>query len=360
MTETRKPTLLVDARPLADPHAGGVRRVAEQILLALIKRDVADWTFVTTGSRIPGLPAIFQNRIEHVHIKWPNKLWTAATSFGTVSLDRATRRITGRTYDAAILPNLGFSGYMEIPYALVLHDLSFLIEPSWFRNTSRLWHRAVNVREQTRRANRIFCVSETTARDATRLLDIPKDKLEVFHPGIPPLPAPSPMGHAPSAPYVMTLNERDPRKNIGTAIETVHALRKEEVFRDLELVIAGCGREGTEEGIRRLGRISDAELAELYASASAFLYPSWYEGFGLPLHEAARFGIPCLASAHGSLPETVPAGTLLLPPMKPHLWISMLRDVLRNPSAYRTVFDEDLEETTVQGFIQWIQRVSRQ
>lgn len=393
MTETYRPSLLADARPLVDPNAGGVRRVAEQLFISLLDRDMADWTFVTTGSKLPSLPSPFQERVEHVHINWPNKFWSAASSFGVVSLDRAATRLTGRHYDAAILPNLGFSGYMEIPFALVLHDLSFLIEPAWFRHKSRLWHRAINVREQTRRANRIFCVSETTARDAERFLDVPKEKLEVFHPGIPPLPEPnsanrmSTAGYGvrgsgeegngtetthdtqrmtsnsslptPHSPYVLTLNERDPRKNVPTAVEAVRELRTEEAFRDLELVIVGSDHEGEENGVRRLGRIQDEKLAALYANASAFLYPSWYEGFGLPLHEAARFGTPCLASAHGALPETAPEGTLLLPPMKPQLWSAMLREVLRDPSSYRTAFDAGLEGATVHGFIQWCQRLPK-
>ena len=70
--------------------------------------------------------------------------------------------------------------------------------------------------------------------------------------------------------------------------------------------------------------------------AAAFLYPSWYEGFGLPLHEAARFGTPCISSTVGALPETAPHNTLFAPPSKPHLWTVALKMILENPDAYRT------------------------
>jgi glycosyltransferase involved in cell wall biosynthesis len=77
--------------------------------------------------------------------------------------------------------------------------------------------------------------------------------------------------------------------------------------------------------------------------ASVFLYPSWYEGFGLPLHEAARFGTPCIASTAGALPETAPEGTHFAPPGKPHLWKKALEMVLTAPERYRT-------KTALQGW----------
>lgn len=385
-----KKHILVDARPLIDPKGGGVRRVAIHVLEALLNANLhAHYTFVTTGVRERLLPVPFNDHplVEHVHIGWPNKLWSSISIFGTTALDREIQKRTGKKFDAALLMNLGFVGFMEIPYALVLHDLSFIINPSWFPWKMRLWHFAVNPKEQAHRASRIFTVSETTARDAERLLEVPKEKIEVFHPGIPKLQRQeknAPHAHRSDHQYVLALGESDPRKNASTAIRAVELLREDPNFQNLSIVLPesrtprtmypmkpglspearkakGEGRRephGAPEWIMRKSSISDEELASLYEHASAFLYPSWYEGFGLPLHEAARFGIPCLASTHGALPETAPDGTVFIPPSKPNLWTSMLCDVLKARNRYHTSYDERHDKPDVSGFIQWIQNVT--
>jgi glycosyltransferase involved in cell wall biosynthesis len=72
-------------------------------------------------------------------------------------------------------------------------------------------------------------------------------------------------------------------------------------------------------------------LATLYQSAAVFVYPTWSEGYGIPLHEAARFETPCIASSGSALEETAPQGTLFIPPEKPHLLLEALRIQLTTP-----------------------------
>ncbi len=416
--------LLFDARPLVDQRSGGVRRVARMLLEELLATQPdMQITCVTTGIRKPVLPDPFATHphVTHLHITIPNKLWSLLAMFGIVSLDGVAarmqkefgiwnlefgfrsrpnskfqipnsssndattqRRQTQRVFDAVILPNLGFVGFMETPYALVMHDCSFLIEPRWFPLKMQYWHLAVNPKEIARRAQRIFCVSETTARDTERLLKVPREQIRVFQPGVPV------MSHElrvmnvnvdTPAPFVLTFSENDPRKNTVTAIAAVEELRKEERFKNLRLIIIGSKKENgtwnmehdrsidilptphaprpTHPPITRLPSVTDAELAELYRTASAVCYPSWYEGFGLPLHEAARYGTPCLASVMGSLPETAPAGTVFLPPSKPHLWTAMLREVLEMPDRYRTTCDASALKTDLAPITEWLNKIEK-
>ncbi|MBD3251604.1 glycosyltransferase, partial [Candidatus Uhrbacteria bacterium] len=310
-----------------------------------------------------------------LHLKLPNKLWTALSVFGTTSIDHEVQKRINEPFDVVLLTNLGFVGYVKTPYALILHDLSFLIQSSWFPWKMRLWHQAVNPKELARRADRIFTVSETTKLDAVRLLDLPEEQIETFHPGIPTLRVsrselggsndlqlPTPHAQRPT-PYVLTIGESDPRKNVRTAIQAVETLRSQPEFEPLQLVIIGSLRTThhapRSEWIIRKQRVTDEELASLYQHASAFLYPSWYEGFGLPLHEAAQFNTPCIASTHGSLPETAPDGTLFAPPNKPQLWTGLLKDVLSSPERYSTSTDLRNEQTETQGFIRWIRSVKQ-
>ncbi|MBU0540258.1 glycosyltransferase family 4 protein [Patescibacteria group bacterium] len=316
---------LIDARPLADPAQGGVSRVTRGLLEAFISLEKKDEiALATTGAKKPCLNLPHDAACRHFHFHVPNKLWSIGAIAGIIALDREAERRIGKI-DAAFLPNLGFVGARQSrPYVLLLHDLSFLIEPRWFSLKTRLWHKAVNAKRLIRRAAHLLAVSEKTKRDAIRLLNIPAERITVIPIGqtlnfsdIPPSSF-----HLPhSSKYILAMGGNDPRKNIRTAIAAVEELNRAPVFADIHLIIIG----------RDIIRPSDNELASLYRNAAAFLYPSWYEGYGLPLHEAAQFGTPCIASTAGALPETAPAGTIFADPAKPHHWVEALRIVLSSP-----------------------------
>ncbi|MBU1348667.1 glycosyltransferase family 4 protein [Patescibacteria group bacterium] len=312
---------LVDARPLTDATSGGVGRVSRHLLKAFTRLATDDETVLaTTGSQPPTTDVLpTGSNVRHVHLRVPNKLWSLGCMTGFAAIDETCERRAG-TVDATFLPNLGFVGELRRPTVLLLHDLSFLIEPRWFSRRARLWHQAVDATAQIRRATHLLAVSETTRCDAMRLLDIPGDRITVIPIGATfESVAPRSTLHAPRARYVLALGADDSRKNAATATEAVAALRHEPRFEDVELVLVGSPT---------CPRPSDAELADLYRHASAFLYPSWYEGYGLPLHEAAAFGTPCIASTAGALLETAPPGTLFADPAKPHHWVEALKIAL--------------------------------
>ncbi len=314
--------ILVDARPLCDPSPGGVTRVAAGLLPALIAAMPQDrFVLATTGLHRPTL-----TKAPAEHLRIPNKLWSILCFLGFVSFDR----VFGTNPDLLLLPNIGFVGNPEHPYALVVHDVSFLIEPRWFSFKARMWHHAVRAKQLIKNATYLFAVSATTKNDLMRLLRIPAERITVI-----PLATSEPEQARSNVflpptlegkRYVVALGGNDPRKNTGCAERAVAALKKNPSFSDVTLIIVG----------RDLNRPSDEALATLMKHASALLYPSWYEGYGLPLHEAAHFGTPCIASTAGALPETAPTGTIFVPPGKPHLWTEALEQVLSEPGAYRT------------------------
>jgi len=343
--------LLVDARPIIDPARGGVGRVALALVNAYAETFAEDQIVcVTTGSMRPELPKTLADRknVTHLHIRIPNKLWSTLCILGFVSLTREAERRVGKI-DAAFFPNLGFIGRDEqgghigppLRRTLLLHDLSFLIEPRWFTWKQRLWHRALRADRMIRSFPHLLAVSETTKRDAIRLLNIPEERITVIPIGptlvgaqfIAPIrhvgmPTEGVMNHAPTR-YILALGGDDPRKNIATAKVAVALLREDTMFKDIELLIPDT-------------RPTDEELASLYQNAAAFLYPSWYEGYGLPLHEAAQFGTPCIASTSGALPETAPPGTLFANPAKPHHWVEALRIALTSPRPVPTTLNPSL------------------
>ncbi len=362
---------IIDARTLCAHEVGGVSRVATHLCDAL--RDVttdARISFATTGRSEQELTV---RNVERVHLRIPNKLWSAGSISRATSLTRAVEKRVGPS-SAAFFPNIGFMGEIHIPYTLLLHDLSFLIEPRWFSRRMRIWHRAVRATELIQNAAHLFAVSETTRQDAIRLLSIPEDRITTIPLG-PTLTYPPPRrvnqnesesdfprrGLNPQVhggvfqqkngvlgegvgreqktssepayflPYVMTMGHGNARKNTELAIECVRRLRTRPEWSDLHLVILGSRPHAPEPWIIHEERVDHDRLASLYAGARALLYPSWYEGFGLPLHEAASFGTPQLASSTGALPETAPQRTVLLNPMRLHHWVDALDHALQQP-----------------------------
>src|SRR6185503_11806907 len=106
-------------------------------------------------------------------------------------------------------------------------------------------------------------------------------------------------------PYVLCVASQTARKNLAALVPAAAALARDGV----EIVVAGGHRpqfaaESGLTGLRMLGHVADADLPGLYAGAEAFVLPSLYEGFGLPVLEAMASGVPVVAAATGALPET--------------------------------------------------------
>ncbi len=367
--------VLIDARPTIG--LGGVSRVAQALIAAYAERfPQTELILATTGWKTPQLDSGFKKtNCRRVHLQIPNKLWSLNCMLGMTSLDSAVEKRLGKI-DAVFLPNLGFVSRLKQPYTLLLHDLSFLIEPRWFSRKMCLWHHAVHAKQLIKNAAHLLSVSETTKQDTIRLLKIPAEKISVIplgstlktsikqkNPSCFPksardfgASARSPICHLEhnatdlSAPsdsaqdnilkenlpdrYVLLLGGDDPRKNAATGFEAVRLLKKDPLWHDLTVIIVSSKQIHFQESwIQQITKPSDQELASLYQRAAIFLYPSWYEGYGLPLHEAAHYGTPRIASTAGALPETAPPGTIFADPTKPHHWAEALVCTLTTPRS---------------------------
>lgn len=105
------------------------------------------------------------------------------------------------------------------------------------------------------------------------------------------------------------------------------ALKEDARYADVMLCVTGTEDWGL-PWVKPLGRPTDAEVAEYIRNAAALLYPSWYEGYGLPIHESLNYGTPVIAAAAGAIPETAPQNVVLVQPEKPHLWQTALESAL--------------------------------
>lgn len=139
--------------------------------------------------------------------------------------------------------------------------------------------------------------------------------------------------------YILTLGTLEPRKNLQRAVDAFRALKNTKKHEDMKLVVAGRHGWGKklnvgDGGIIMTGHIKLLDLPALYSGASVFLYPSLYEGFGIPVLEAMSCGIPVVTSDRSSLPEiTGDSGVLIDPESVPEI-VRGIERALRRSSSY--------------------------
>jgi glycosyltransferase involved in cell wall biosynthesis len=211
------------------------------------------------------------------------------------------------------------------PAVVTVHDLSFERDPSLMGSRDRLIFRTV-VPRSARRAARVLAVSERTRRDLIELYGVPEAKIVVTPNGVDPAFSPDgPSGAGAAEPYALVVGTLQRRKDPEAAIEALALLGD----RELRLVFAGPdkgGRAPAERAAERTGlggrvefrgHVPQEELVALYRGAACLVFPSRYEGFGLPVLEAMAAGTPVVATTAGALPEVAGDAAILVEEANP-------------------------------------------
>jgi glycosyltransferase involved in cell wall biosynthesis len=304
-------TVGIDARAAAEVPAGRGRYVRELLTAWNTLQDAQDVRFVLYAREPWG--ALDPARFTWAPIGLPDPAWHVAAAV------RASRQT-----DVFLSTNSYLTAWFcRKPTAVVVYDLVPFIEGGQAQARAARIERAT-IRPALRRAAALPCISDATRADLVRLFPHTAAKASTI-----PLAADASFGVPVAAPghpsldrpYVLAVGTLEPRKNLERLIrawvDLPEAVRGDHVLALVgprgwdDAPILAAARDA---GARLIGRVSDEELRALYAGATAFAYPSLYEGFGLPPLEAMAAGAPVLTSDVSSLPEVVGDAALLVDP----------------------------------------------
>lgn len=326
MTEANPPVndsshaIVVNARTLLQPLTG-VQRYAQELL-----------------SRHPDLPRVAPKSGSE---GFKGHLWEQFQLPGLVR---------GR-----LLWSPGNTGPLSVPHqVLTIHDLATLDHPEWFDRKFALWYGAL-LPMLARRVEHILTVSQYSRRQILRQFGLPEDRVTAIPLAADPRFKPFTAAEAEDYRrkqqlnrYVLAVGSLEPRKNLRLLFEAWTQWKDRP--QDLELVVAGgagkvfssIGFPEPPPGVRLLGRVPDEELPILYAAAEIFVFPTLYEGFGLPPLEAMACGTPVITTEVTSLPEVVGEAGWYCDPHDVQSLIAALRTLTENPECRQEMTQQGL------------------
>ena len=308
----RSPDVLFDVRPLQGRDSvRGIGTYVRGVLMGLVDGGWASRLALLADDGLPAPPIPGEFPMFAVRRRYHGRF---AAYEDSVILGRDLDRIRPRLFHSP-WPRVPASA--PCPVVVTVHDLI-----PWVWGGTRMLGERVRyfpARRLMRRADAVIAVSEATATDCHRVARINPNRIHVIPEGVGPAFRPAPRARervterwALSAPYMLYVGGLEPRKDPISLRRAWRAVRR--ATSDVGLVIAGADPPPPRwlSEARLLGRVTDEELADLYSAAACLVFPSRYEGFGLPILEAMACGCPVAAFRNSSLPELAGDAALLV------------------------------------------------
>ncbi len=327
---------------LAGYQPAGIARYATELLAALARTaDPAAWRFTALIARRDD-PARYPPNVEVRRCLTPphHRLegWTLPVELAPLGVDLL--------HSPDFVPPFR----RRCRAVVTVHDLAFLRDPALMTAESRRYYG--QVRRAVRSAGFTIVPSRATARDAVALLGAARARLRVipeaasgaFRPHTEAERTAARRRWAAGRRYVLALGTIEPRKNLKSLLHAWAMLGEDAEAAQPRLLVAGgrgwladdlpalAERLGLGDSVRWLGRVPDADLPALVAGAECLVYPSLYEGFGLPVLEAMASGTPVVTSNVSSLPEIAGDAALLVDPRPADELAAACRRLLGDPA----------------------------
>ncbi len=346
----------IDARSLLTTPRTGVGEFTYELLSHLFQEESTHtYILFSNAWKLPQkLPFQSYKQVTWVTSRIPNKLLHASIRlFRYPYLDTYVgKRANGKKIDVWISPNLHFTSLSKkVKHILTIHDVSYHHYPSFFSKKGRMWHTLVHPKAQAKRANLILTPSENTARDIIDVYSVEKSKIHTLYPGVcshitsenrRSLVDVKERYHLPDQ-FLLYLGTLEPRKNIDGILDAYQ--HSSYLKKKMPIIFAGSlgykGKKYTQmiaqtDGARYIGYVDELDKHALYTLAHAFVYPSFYEGFGLPVLEAMHCGTPVITSHRTSLPEVVAEAGMLVNPYKIASLKQAMEDIIHDASLHVT------------------------
>lgn len=349
----------VDIRCLQDTWRTGVGEVAWQTLRALSSfSDVKLVGFANAAGKI-NLPSEVEKNIKVVRTRVPNRIKNLVFYLKQGKpLDKLLTEQSGTPIDVMWLPNPGFAFFSgQVPVVLTVHDLSFIHFPEFFPRRGKLWYFPAVLqllKKGLPAKSFVAAVSRHTADDLAEQFANLHSKIKVIYPGVAQEYFAPPNDlfkknvrdkfNLPQK-FLLSVGTVEPRKNYNLLLQVYEQLLKIEPNYPWDLVIIG-GWGWRSQALKKqynslvcrsrvhfVGYVTSEEKRALYAQAELFLYPSFYEGFGIPPLEAMAASVPVVVSHTSSLSEVVGETGVLLNPRKPEVWVEALRWLKEDATA---------------------------
>jgi len=343
----------IDAsRALRTPRTG-TENYSLYLIRALVQMD-SGHQFLLYSDREPE-PGLIEGRDVRWRVMPWRRLWTQL---------RLAWEVTLQPPDVLFVPAHVLPWAHRCPAVATVHDLGYLYHGATHRPTDRLYLR-LGTAWNCRSARRVLADSLATRDDILKHRLCSAEKVVVAYPAGTPGMAPVTDEEAlrvvrerygTGSLYWLYVGTLQPRKNLDTLIRAFARLARDEFSPDVRLVLAGrpgwyyerilaaVSASGVAERIVIPGYVAEQDLAALLSGALAYVLPSWYEGFGLPVLEAMACGTPVICSRVSSLPEVVGDAGLLFEPSRQNELEEAMTRLWREPDLRVTLRARGLEQ----------------
>lgn len=337
-----KINIVIDIRPLMHGHLTGVDIFTIETLKALFELDKENNyilyhnSFTSMQQNIPDFS--MHSNVTQVRTKYPNKILNILLSFlnwpkiDELILKKLQKNKNNeiKSIDFFLMPDPRPIALKKAKLLTVFHDLSFIRYPHFFSFYTGIWHKILRPKKIAQKSTHIISVSNFTKNEIIKCFKIAGEKISVIHEGQGTahdltIEQVNKTAHEFNLPkkYFLFISTLEPRKNLERLIKAYELFLKNPDNKDYKLII--IGKENAKifrkvdieisKNIIKLGFVGEESKLAILSKAHALVYPSLYEGFGLPILESFYYNKPVAASNISSIPEVAGDAAILFDPL---------------------------------------------